>query len=77
MLMNNDVIFSRCAQRWAQREPVLLTVSTKLVTFVRRLTCGCTSTARTLVAPSYAPNFAYGLKELRRLTPLHSIRRNG
>lgn len=58
-MIDNDVI-SRCVQRWALQEPVPLIASTRLETFVRRLTYGCTSIAPMLVVLLSVPSFALG-----------------
>lgn len=47
LLMDCETI-SRCALRWERRELVPLIVSMKSATFVRHLTCGFTSIARTV-----------------------------
>lgn len=59
-MIDNSNDFLRCAQRWAQQEPVLLIASTRLETFARPSICGFTSTALTLEALSSVPSFALG-----------------
>jgi hypothetical protein len=72
-----DVFFSRYVQRWAQRELARLIVLTRLVTFARRLTCGCTLTALMQAAPLSAQSFRFGLKESRKPIPLRLTRQSG